>query len=153
MSNEKSPARQIIPAKYAGVTPGGWNLIPVKKWPFGVKVIAGEFDILSQDAYCHSTEQKTRLDCEMARGFNREDCAEAIQAIKTQDANALLISDAPRLAAAVVELRGKLAKAANDFENIRRNENTDDWQAREDKCLASIAVIDAALEASKEWAV
>jgi hypothetical protein len=53
-------------------------------------------------------------------------------------ANARLIAAAPDMCAALI-------RALNDFENIRRNLNTDDNETREDKCLASMGIINEVL--------
>lgn len=81
-------------------TPGPWTLELVQKWPFGVRVVADRQEILQQSAYCSSTEQRTRLDCELGVGFGGRDfttIAEAQVHIANQDANARLITAAPDL--------------------------------------------------------
>lgn len=83
-----------------GFTPGPWSVELVQKWPFGVRVTAGDMEILSQAAYCSSTKQRTRQDCELGVGFGGADpttCAQAQAHIATQDANARLIAQAPAM--------------------------------------------------------
>jgi hypothetical protein len=91
-------------------TPGPWSLELVQEWPFGVRVTAGDELILSQSAVCNSTQQETRLDCEMGYGFY-ENATEvhwraetARKYIAEQDANARLISAAPELLESAKEL-------------------------------------------------
>lgn len=80
-----------------------WTLELVQKFPFGVRIVAGEREILSQHAYCHSTSQKTRQDNELGVGFvhnsklNFTTVDEAQQHVAEQDAIARLISAAPDL--------------------------------------------------------
>ena len=111
-------------------TPGPWHLQLVEEWPFGVKVLAGEKEILSQSAFCHSSEQKTRRDCELGIGFEYKNDtfttrAEAVASIKEQDANARLIAAAPELlekCEKIVAWLDRLANQANeaDAKNYRK---------------------------------
>jgi len=84
-------------AKWAA---GPYRLELVRESPFGVKIWAGEKVILSQDAYCFASGQKTRHDNEMGlffshRGTTTPDAAQA--AIAEQDATARLLGAAPEL--------------------------------------------------------
>jgi hypothetical protein len=81
-------------------TPGPWTVKLIEEWPFGVSVMAGEHAIVHQFACAHSTEQKTRLDCESAIGFEHSKREQVREASATQDANARLIAAAPDLLAA-----------------------------------------------------
>lgn len=100
-------------------TPGPWALELLQKWPFGVRVMAGEQEIFSQSAVCNSTKQNTRRDCEMGYGFdeNATDvhwrAETARKWIAEQDANARLISAAPELLEAL-EGMVALAEQMND---------------------------------------
>lgn len=78
-------------------TKGPWKLELKQKWPFGVKVVTDDKEILHQDAYCHSSDQKSRIDCEQAVGFPYRERASVSAAIREQDDNARLIAAAPEL--------------------------------------------------------
>ena len=78
-------------------TPGTWRFLPLEQWPFGVSVVADDKVILRQDAAAHSTQQKTRTDCEQGVGFDRKDISAVQDAIREQDANARLIAAAKDL--------------------------------------------------------
>lgn len=82
-------------------TAGPWIFERVNTWPFSVIVKSGEKVIYRENAACHSTQQKTREDCEQGVGFNEKQGVfsreNARQLIAEQDANAALISAAPDL--------------------------------------------------------
>jgi hypothetical protein len=95
-------------------TPGPWQMRPVESWPFGfvVETEADGVEIFKQGAVCHSTEQKTRADCEAGVGFKWRRTAsynyttrdEAAALIAEQDATARLIAAAPELLEALEEV-------------------------------------------------
>ena len=91
-------------------TPGPWKMEKIVEWPFGIHVLAGDKIIVTQDAYCCSTRQKTREDNESGVGFGHDltTRVQAAAAIAEQDANAKLIADAPRLLAENAKLRAAL---------------------------------------------
>lgn len=76
----------------AARTPGKWETELIQRWPFGIKVIAGEVEVLSQHAACSSTSQNTRKDCENAVGFKHIDREAARKLVAEQDANAAYIA-------------------------------------------------------------
>lgn len=97
-------------AKLEGqATAGPYTLELIQEWPFGIRVMAGDFCIVHQDAYCNSSMQKTRQDCEDGVGFkwgsqkftSRE---EAAMHIAQQDATGALLAASWDLREALTEV-------------------------------------------------
>lgn len=84
-----------------------WQLHLTKTWPFGIRITEGQKTILDEPAFCHATEQKTRLDNERGVGFptskrnGRTTASEATAFIAEQDAKGHLIAAAPDMLAAL----------------------------------------------------
>lgn len=98
-------AKELNLEQFKGHTPGPWEFKPIEKWPFGVHVFAGNYDIHKEDAYAHSTTQDNRRENELGIGFKGAEADLAEKAIKTQDANARLIAAAPTLLAELIQKR------------------------------------------------
>lgn len=107
-------------------TPGPWTLELVQTPMFGVIIKGGNCEILRQDAFCHSTAQKTRRQNETGVGFEDNDVEfvnkeEAQTIIATQDANAHLIAAAPELYEALeaVLAAGRAGTLSESFEQMK----------------------------------
>jgi hypothetical protein len=86
-------------------TPGDWRYVPVEKFPFGFKVMAGDVEILSQDAACWASGQKYRHENMAAAGFAPTKRAEAVAGLAEQEANGKLLAAASDLLEALEALR------------------------------------------------
>ena len=106
-------------------TKGPWTLELVQKFPWGIKILSGSEEVLSQDAICHCSKQNTRQDNEDGIGFDwRSKLLErqkAIDMIAQQDANANLIAASPDL----YEALKALPLDSFDAEDIGRHEAAD----------------------------
>lgn len=77
-----------------GHTKGRAAVEMVQEFPFGVRVVVGDVEVLKQNAVAFATSQRTRHDNELAIGFPAGERERIAKFISEQDANAALIAEA-----------------------------------------------------------
>ncbi len=131
-------------------TPGPWQKVAIKKWPFPLKIIAGDKVIIEVPRYAYGTGQKTIEDCREARGGQNWDRERISKIVKTQEKDIDLM-------AAATAMRDALIKAAEIFESysrihmLKKTESGDKKARRnEEYCQDCITVLENATGESWE---
>lgn len=73
-------------------TPGPYVLELKERFPYGVRIIAGDTIIVSADAPAFSTKQRSRADNDVALGFPHNERVGIVKRIAEQTATAQLIA-------------------------------------------------------------
>lgn len=85
-------------------TDGDWQFVPTDRFPFGFRIVAGDVEIMSQDAHCFSTGQKTRQDNDLAIGFPWAERQAIQRVIREQNANGRAMAASKDMLAAIAAM-------------------------------------------------
>ncbi len=136
-----------LPKKYEGATPGPWQRKSKEADKDYIRIRGTHLGCRFKIANVHQAEYKTP-DTDAYRIINEREAAESA-------ANAILISDAPLLAAVVVELRtalGRYIELGDQFKILDAGdiEAVKNWAAKMAETKASLRTT---LESTKEFSV